>query len=112
MKKYIAIVDYETDILELVSIIVEPLKLPEWFLSMVIVLLCIGFVIAIILSWIYDLTGELVQASQWQPVAAREPFAIVMDLDDVVSGMYLCRLTVESRAGDTDHSVISVAVVR
>jgi M6 family metalloprotease-like protein len=61
---------------------------------------------------IYDLTGELVQASQWQPVAAREPFAIVMDLDDVVSGMYLCRLTVESRAGDTDHSVISVAVVR
>ena len=41
-------------ILELVDIIAEPLKLPEWFLPMVIVLLCIGFIIAIILSWIYD----------------------------------------------------------
>ncbi|MCK5067630.1 MAG: hypothetical protein KAR16_09330, partial [Bacteroidales bacterium] len=45
-------------ILELVSIIVEPLKLPEWFLPMVIVLLCIGFIIAIILSWIYDIHPE------------------------------------------------------
>jgi TolB-like protein/Tfp pilus assembly protein PilF len=45
-------------ILELVSIIIEPLKLPEWFLPMVIVLLCIGFIIAIILSWIYDITPD------------------------------------------------------
>jgi len=45
-------------ILELVSIIVEPLRLPEWFLPMVIVLLCIGFIIAIILSWIYDVKPE------------------------------------------------------
>lgn len=41
-------------ILELASIIVEPLRLPSWTLSMVIVLLIIGFVIAVILSWIYD----------------------------------------------------------
>ncbi len=30
-------------ILELVDIIADPLKLPEWFMPMVIVLLCIGF---------------------------------------------------------------------
>ena len=42
-------------ILELVSIIVEPLKLPEWTLPMIIVLLCVGFIIAVILSWIYDI---------------------------------------------------------
>jgi TolB-like protein len=45
-------------ILELVSIIVEPLNLPVWTLPLIIVLLCIGFVIAIILSWIYDITPE------------------------------------------------------
>ena len=45
-------------ILELVSIIVEPLKLPEWTLPLIIVLLCIGFIIAIILSWIYDIHPE------------------------------------------------------
>jgi len=45
-------------ILELMSIVVEPLRLPGWTLSMVIVLLIIGFVIAVILSWIYDVRPE------------------------------------------------------
>jgi hypothetical protein len=45
-------------ILELVSIIVEPLRLPEWTLPFIIVLLCVGFIIAIILSWIYDVHPE------------------------------------------------------
>ena len=45
-------------ILELASIVVDPLNLPEWTLSLIIVLLCIGFVIAIILSWVYDITPE------------------------------------------------------
>jgi len=45
-------------ILELLSIIIEPLKLPEWTLQFAIVFLCIGFIIAVILSWIYDLHPE------------------------------------------------------
>ena len=45
-------------ILELVSIIVEPLKLPEWTLPMIIVLICVGFIITVILSWIYDVHPE------------------------------------------------------
>jgi TolB-like protein len=45
-------------ILELVDIIAEPLKLPSWLLPVVIVLLSIGFLIAIILSWIYDIHPE------------------------------------------------------
>ena len=45
-------------ILELVSIIVEPLKLPEWTVPFIIVLLCVGFIIAIIISWIYDIHPE------------------------------------------------------
>jgi len=45
-------------ILELVDIIAEPLKLPSWLLPVVIVLLSIGFIIAVILSWIYDINPE------------------------------------------------------
>jgi len=45
-------------ILELVDIIDEPLKLPSWLLSVAIVLLSIGFIIAVILSWIYDIHPE------------------------------------------------------
>ena len=44
--------------LELVDIIADPLKLPTWFLPVVIVLLSVGFIIAIILSWIYDIRSE------------------------------------------------------
>ena len=45
-------------ILELVSIIQDPLRLPEWTLTLVIILLSIGFVVSIILSWIYNVTPE------------------------------------------------------
>jgi TolB-like protein/Tfp pilus assembly protein PilF len=43
-------------IIELVDIIGDPLLLPEWTLSLVIVLLAIGFPIALIFSWIYDVS--------------------------------------------------------
>ena len=45
-------------ILELLSIIIEPLRLPDWTLQFAIVFLCIGFIVAVILSWIYDVHPE------------------------------------------------------
>jgi TolB-like protein/lipopolysaccharide biosynthesis regulator YciM len=45
-------------ILELLSIIIEPLGLPDWTLQFAIVFLCIGFIIDVILSWIYDIKPE------------------------------------------------------
>jgi len=45
-------------IIELINNITEPLKLPEWTPTLVIVLLAIGFPIAIIFSWIYDVKPE------------------------------------------------------
>jgi len=41
-------------IIDLLSNIVEPLRLPDWTVAFAIVILSIGFVIAVILSWIYD----------------------------------------------------------
>ena len=51
-------------ILELVSIIAEPLQLPDWTLALVIVLLCIGFIITVILSWVYDITPEGIEKTK------------------------------------------------
>ena len=45
-------------ILELVSIITEPFGLPEWTLKLVFVILLIGFIISIVLSWIFDVTPD------------------------------------------------------
>ncbi|MFZ0282089.1 MAG: hypothetical protein WAL29_10590 [Bacteroidales bacterium] len=43
-------------ILQLVDMVAEPLRLPVSTKALVIVLLCIGFLIAVFLSWVYDIT--------------------------------------------------------
>jgi TolB-like protein/Flp pilus assembly protein TadD len=43
-------------ILQLVDIVGQPLRLPDWTTALIIVLLCIGFIIAIFVSWVYDIT--------------------------------------------------------
>jgi TolB-like protein/Tfp pilus assembly protein PilF len=45
-------------ILELVDILAPSLRLPDWTLNLVLILLCVGFIIAVILSWIYDIHPE------------------------------------------------------
>ncbi len=45
-------------IIELINNIYEPLRLPDWTPTLVIVLLAIGFPIVIIFSWIYDVHPE------------------------------------------------------
>ena len=45
-------------IIELVNNVAEPLHLPEWVATFVILLLVIGFPIVAILSWIFDYTPE------------------------------------------------------
>ena len=51
-------------ILELVDIIAEPFGLPDWTLKLVVVLLSIGFIISIILTWVYDITPKGVKKTK------------------------------------------------
>jgi len=51
-------------ILQLTDIIAQPLQLPAWTLTLVIVLLCVGFIIAILLSWVYDITPSGVKRTK------------------------------------------------
>jgi TolB-like protein/Tfp pilus assembly protein PilF len=55
-------------ILQLVDMIAEPLHFPEWTQGFIIVLLCIGFIIAVLLSWVYDITPAGVKKTK--PVSA------------------------------------------
>jgi len=45
-------------ILELTDIVAPSLGLPEWTLNLIIILLSTGFLIAVILSWIYDINPK------------------------------------------------------
>lgn len=59
-------------IIELINNITEPLHLPEWTPTLVIVLLAIGFPIAVIFSWIYDVhpAGGMVKTEPAEEVNA------------------------------------------
>ncbi|MDH3532096.1 MAG: adenylyl cyclase, partial [Gammaproteobacteria bacterium] len=45
-------------LIQIVATVEEPLNLPDWFDTAVIVLLAVGFPIALILSWGFNLTVE------------------------------------------------------
>jgi non-specific serine/threonine protein kinase len=51
-------------VIELVNNVYEPLRLPDWTPLLVIVILAIGFPIAIILSWIFDISLKGVKKTE------------------------------------------------
>ena len=51
-------------IIELVNNVTEPLKLPEWTPTMVIIILLVGFPLAIIFSWIFDVTPDGIERTK------------------------------------------------
>ena len=61
-------------LIELASNVAEPLHLPEWTPTFVILLLVIGFPITIILSWIFDITPEgMKKTESIEEVPEQEP---------------------------------------
>jgi len=49
-------------VIQVVDVVNEPLNLPDWLDAVVIVLLAVGFPIAVILAWAFDLTPQGVKA--------------------------------------------------
>ena len=45
-------------LIELANNVVEPLNLPDWTPTLIILILVVGFPITVILSWIFDITPE------------------------------------------------------
>lgn len=50
-------------IIQVVGAVAEPLSLPEWFDTVVIVLLAVGFPVAVILAWAFDITPEGIRSA-------------------------------------------------
>jgi adenylate cyclase len=45
-------------LLQLGNIVVDPLRLPEWTMPLLIVLLAVGFPVAVVLAWAFDITPQ------------------------------------------------------
>jgi TolB-like protein len=48
-------------LLQIVDVVTDPLRLPEWFATVVFVLLALGFPIALIMAWAFEMTPEGIQ---------------------------------------------------
>jgi TolB-like protein len=59
-------------IMQVVDMVTEPLRLPVSTKALVIVLLCIGFIIAVFVSWVYDITPAGVKKTK--PIGAAKHF--------------------------------------
>jgi adenylate cyclase len=64
-------------ILQLVDIVEQPLRLPDWTTALVIVLFCIGLIIAVFVSWVYDITPAGVKRTK--------PISTVKNFDKTTS---------------------------
>jgi adenylate cyclase len=51
-------------LIELVNNLTEPLNLPSSLATIVVIILGMGFPLAVVLSWIYDLTGEGIERTR------------------------------------------------
>jgi len=81
-------------IIELSNNIVEPLNLPDWTPTMIIVLLIIGFPFAVIFSWIFDVTPEGIQKTKSAKVAREKeavskPAKRKLKVSDIIIGVLL-----------------------
>jgi TolB-like protein/Tfp pilus assembly protein PilF len=64
-------------LIELVNNLTEPLNLPSSLATIVIIVLCVGFPLAVILSWIYDLTGVGIEKTRSIKEVSKEQSAKV-----------------------------------
>src|SRR3546814_4529041 len=67
-------------IVEVDSTVLPPLYLPDWSVRLVIVLVALGFPIAVIMGWMFDL-GPGGVAKENAPAAAPEPRVIAATAD-------------------------------
>ncbi len=65
-------------ILQLVDIIAQPLQLPTWTITLVIILLCIGFIITLLIAWIYDITPEGIKKTESIEEAKNEESKVIL----------------------------------
>jgi len=94
-------------VLQVADVLFPPLSLPEWSITLVAVLLVIGFVPALVISWVYELTPEgLKRESEVAPSRSvtrqtgRRLDLITITMVALAAGLLLADRFLLSRHGD------------
>ena len=76
-------------LLQVAEVTFEPLHVPDWVMTMVVLLAIIGFPIALVLAWAFDLTPDGIEkdgedaAADPEAVSAPHPSIAVLSFDDM-----------------------------
>jgi len=76
-------------LLQVAEVTFEPLHVPDWVMTMVVLLAIIGFPIALVLAWAFDLTPDGIEkdgedvAADTEAVSAPHPSIAVLSFDDM-----------------------------
>jgi len=101
-------------IAQVIDVINEPLSLPQWFDTVVLLLLVIGFPIAVIFAWIFDITAQgVTRTSSGEvvvPGASRRLEYALLGLIVVGIAWLVARDSVSLNAG-SDRSVATPVVI-
>jgi TolB-like protein/tetratricopeptide (TPR) repeat protein len=105
-------------ILSLVDMIREPFELPNWSFKLVVVILSVGLIIAVILSWIYDIhpEGGIVKTEPADKIKPEEPLKSskgwkVASYISFVVILVLIVLNIIPRSGKKEINDQSIAVL-
>lgn len=63
-------------VIEVASTILPGLNLPDWTITLVIVLVALGFIVAIMLAWAFDLGSDGLHRTSAEPSQAEPPVAV------------------------------------
>ena len=99
-------------VLQIGDVLFPALHLPEWVITLVAVLLAMGFIPALIVSWVYELTpeglkreSEVDPSKSIAPQSARRLNVITVAMLALVAGLVLFdRLWPEETVGDGDSA--------
>ena len=89
-------------LIELVNNLTEPLNLPAGLATIVVIVLAVGFPPAVILSWLYDLTGRGIEKTKPQQELKEGEKTVVPNawrIATIISFVLIIESTPKSRSG-------------
>ncbi len=104
-------------VIQVIDVVSEPLSLPDWLDTVVIVLLAAGFPIAVVLAWAFDLTPRGIESDSEVQTAGASPPLQGQSISLVIQGLVLLAVAVlvldqyllEPRASSLEGASMSAA---
>jgi hypothetical protein len=101
-------------LLEMADVVLPRLGLPDWTVNLVLAVVLLGFPLAIVFAWIFDLSPQgIVRTKPLSPAGHPHPFSVlalvelvlILALVLAVGGLYVGKLSLQTRLAESESAV-------